>query len=58
MYQLIALIVFLVIAVIYVWLWEGEPLHILLMFIIMDGITCVLVTVPMFINYLEGIKII
>jgi len=54
MYQLIALIVFLVIAVIYVWLWEGEPLHILLMFIIMDGITCVLVTVPMFINYLEG----
>ncbi len=54
MYQLFDLIIFLVTAVIYVWLWEGEPLHILLIFIIMDSISFVLVTVPMFINYLEG----
>ena len=54
MYQIIDLVVVLLIMWFYVWLWEDEPLHILLLFLITDSITVPLVLVPVGINYLEG----
>ncbi len=54
LYRLFDLMLVLLIAVIYVWMWEGEPLHILLMFIITDSISTAFLAGPVFINYLEG----
>ena len=54
LYRLLDLVVFLLIVVIYVWMWEGEPLHILLMFIIMDSLSSAFLVVVAFINCLEG----
>ena len=54
MYYIMDMAILLLIMWIYVFLWEDEPLHILLIFLIMDSITVSLVTVPVFINYLEG----
>ena len=54
MYQIIDLAVVLLIMWFYVWVWEDEPLHILLLFLITDSITVPLVVVPVGINYLEG----
>ncbi len=54
MYYIMDLAVLLLIMWIYVYLWEDEPLHILLIFLIMDSISVSLVIAPVFINYLEG----
>ena len=54
MYYIMDLAVLLLIMWIYVYLWEDEPLHILLLFLILDSISVALVIVPVFINYLEG----
>lgn len=54
MYYILDMAILLLIMWFYVYLWEDEPLHILLIFLIMDSITVALVTVPVFINYLEG----
>ena len=54
MYYIMDFAVLLLIMWIYVHLWEDEPLHILLMFLILDSISVALVIVPVLINYLEG----
>ena len=54
LYRLFDLAIFVLIAVLYVWLWEDEPLHILLMFIIFDSLSSAMLIVTAFVNYLEG----
>ena len=54
LYRLFDLVIFLLISLIYVWMWEGEPLHILLMFMIMDSLSSAFLVVVAFVNYLEG----
>ncbi len=53
-YYIMDMALLLLIMWIYVYLWEDEPLHILLIFLILDSISVALVIVPVFINFLEG----
>ena len=54
LYRLLDLMIFLLISLIYVWMWEGEPLHILLMFMIMDSLSSAYLVVVACVNFLEG----